>query len=162
MIPPCLKLNIISVVGALPISSLWTLLTLICTERFRCQRGRSISVLSEQYETSYLFYVSLYFLYNIICYLISVFAFSLVTLSGATTYWRWRTRTKKETLQQAKGLIAQHSGEDTLQQQRDTQLQVIKESTTKIQHTTNRRIFLLNNYKVSNCTNDGVCWIADI
>ena len=48
-------------------------------------RGRSISVLSEQYETSYLFYVTLSFLCNIICYLISVFAFSLVTLPGATT-----------------------------------------------------------------------------
>ena len=45
---------------------------------------RSISVLSEQYETSYLFYVTVSFLCNIICYLISVFAFSLVTLSGAT------------------------------------------------------------------------------
>ena len=39
----------------------------------------------EQYETSYLFYVTLSFLCNIICYLISVFVFSLVTLSGATT-----------------------------------------------------------------------------
>ena len=47
---------------------------------------RSISVLSEQYETSYLFYVTLSFLCNIICYLISVFVFSLVTLSGAPTY----------------------------------------------------------------------------
>ena len=46
---------------------------------------RSISVLSEQFETSYLFYITLSFLYNIICYLISVFAFSLVTLFGATT-----------------------------------------------------------------------------
>ena len=46
---------------------------------------RSVSVLSEQYETSYLFYVTLSFLCNIICYLISVFVFSLVTLSGATT-----------------------------------------------------------------------------
>ena len=46
--------------------------------------SRSISVLSEQYETSYLFYVTLSFLCNII-YLISVFAFSLVTLSGTTT-----------------------------------------------------------------------------
>ena len=43
--------------------------------------GRSILVLSEQYETSYLFYVTLSFF----CYLISVFVFSLVTLSGATT-----------------------------------------------------------------------------
>ena len=42
--------------------------------------GRSISVLSEQYETSYLFYVTLSFLCNKICYLISVFVFSLVTL----------------------------------------------------------------------------------
>ena len=47
--------------------------------------GRSISVLSKQYETSYLFYVTLSFLCNIICYLISVFAFWLVTLSEATT-----------------------------------------------------------------------------
>ena len=46
---------------------------------------RSISVLSEPYETSYLFYVTLSFLCNIICYLISVFVFSLVTLSGAPT-----------------------------------------------------------------------------
>ena len=47
-------------------------------------RGRSILVSSEQYETSYLFYVTLSFLCNIICYL-SVFVFLLVTLSGATT-----------------------------------------------------------------------------
>ena len=46
---------------------------------------KSISVLSEQYEICYLFYVTLSFLCNIICYLISVFVFSLVTLSGATT-----------------------------------------------------------------------------
>ena len=115
---------------------------------------KSISVLSEQYETSYIFYVTLSFLCNIICYLISVFAFSLVTLFGAITYWRRGTRTKKGTLQQAK--------EDTSQQQRDTQLQVVKESTTKFQHTTNRTRILLNNYKVSNCTNAGVCRIADI
>ncbi len=44
--------------------------------------GRSISVLSKQYETSYLFYVTLSFLCNRICYLISMFVFSLVTLSG--------------------------------------------------------------------------------
>ena len=62
----------------------------------------SISMLSEQYETSYLYYVTLSFLCNIICYLISVFEFSLVTLSRATTYWRQGTRTKKGTLQQAK------------------------------------------------------------
>ena len=61
-------------------------------------------MLSEQYETSFLFYVTLSFLCNIICYLISVFVFSLVTLSGATTYWRQGTRTKKGTLQQAKGV----------------------------------------------------------
>ena len=47
--------------------------------------GRSILVLSEQYETSYLFYVTLSFLCNIIFYLTSMFVFSLVTLSGATT-----------------------------------------------------------------------------
>ena len=57
----------------------------LLVQRFRCQKGRSLSVLYEQYETSYLFYVTLSFLCNIICYLISVFAFSLVTLSGATT-----------------------------------------------------------------------------
>ena len=57
----------------------------LLVQRFRCQKSRSISVLSEQYETSYLFNVTLSFLCNIICYLISVFAFSLVTLSGATT-----------------------------------------------------------------------------
>ena len=45
---------------------------------------RSISVLFEQYEISYLFYVTLSFLCNIICYLISVFVFSLVTVFGAT------------------------------------------------------------------------------
>ncbi len=38
--------------------------------------NKSISVLSEQYETSYLLYVTLSFLCNIICYLISVFVFS--------------------------------------------------------------------------------------
>ena len=53
--------------------------------KIRRNKGRSISVLSEQYETSYLFYVTLSSLCNIICYLISVFVFSLVTLSGATT-----------------------------------------------------------------------------
>ena len=47
--------------------------------------GRSRLVLSEQYETSYLFYVTLSFLCYIICYLISVFVYSLVTPSGATT-----------------------------------------------------------------------------
>ena len=41
-------------------------------------------LLYEQYETSYLFYITLSFLCNIICYLISVFVFSLVTLSEAT------------------------------------------------------------------------------
>ena len=45
-------------------------------------------MLPEQYETSYLFYVTLSFLCNIICYLISVFVFSFVTLSGATTYMK--------------------------------------------------------------------------
>ena len=123
---------------------------------------RSISVLSEQYETSYLFYVTLFFVCHIICYLISVFAFLLVTLSGATTYWRRGARTKNGISNKQKGLIAQHTGEDISQKQRDTQLQVVEESTTKFQHTTNRARFLLNNYKVSNCTNDGVCRIADI
>ena len=50
-------------------------------------RSRSISVLSEQFETSYFFDVTLSFLCNIICYQISVFVFLLVTISGATTYW---------------------------------------------------------------------------
>ena len=54
----------------------------LLVQKFRCQKGRSLSVLYEQYKTSYLFYVTLSFLCNIICYLISVFAFSLVTLSG--------------------------------------------------------------------------------
>ena len=58
---------------------------LLVLRDFAVRGSRSISVLSEQYETSYLFYVTLSFLCNIICYLISVFAFSLVTLSGATT-----------------------------------------------------------------------------
>ena len=48
-------------------------------------RGWSVSVLTEQNGTSYLFYVTSSFLCNIICYLISVFVFSLVTLSGDTT-----------------------------------------------------------------------------
>ena len=61
------------------------LFSLLLVQRFRCQKGRSLSVLYEQYETSYLFYVTLSFLCNIICYLISVFAFSLVTFSRATT-----------------------------------------------------------------------------
>ena len=106
------------------------------------------------------FYVTLSFLCNIICYL--MFVFSLVTLSGATTYWRQGTRTKKGLSDNQNGLIAQHTGEDTSQQRRDTQLQIVKESTTKFQHITNRTRFLLSNYKVSNCTNDGVCQIADI
>ena len=58
----------------------------LLVQRFRYQKGRSLSVLYEQSETSYLFYVTLSFSSNIICYLISVFAFSLVTLSGATTH----------------------------------------------------------------------------
>ena len=41
---------------------------------------RRISVLSEQYKTSYRFYVTLSFLCYIICNLLSVFTFSLVTL----------------------------------------------------------------------------------
>ena len=57
----------------------------LLVQRVCCQRGRSLSVLYEQYEASYLFYVTLSFLCNVICYLISVFVFSLVTLSGATT-----------------------------------------------------------------------------
>ena len=57
----------------------------LLVQRFRCQKGSSLSVLYEQYETSYLFYITLSFLCNIICYLISVFAFSLVTFPGATT-----------------------------------------------------------------------------
>ena len=57
----------------------------LLVQKFRCQKGRSLSVLYEQYETSYLFYVTVSFLCNIICYQISVFAFSLVTLSRATT-----------------------------------------------------------------------------
>ena len=56
----------ISVVRAFPISLKWTLLTVISTERFRCREGKSILVLSEQHETSYLFYVTLSFLCNII------------------------------------------------------------------------------------------------
>ena len=68
----------------------------------------SISVLFEQYETSYLFYVILFFLCNIICYLISVFALSLVTLSGATTIthkgW-YAIKTKKPNQTQPKIII---------------------------------------------------------
>ena len=60
--------------------------------------GRSISVLSEQYETSYLFFVTVSFLCNIICYLISVYAFSLVTLSGATTLRKGNLKRKTESL----------------------------------------------------------------
>ena len=118
--------------------------------------GRSLSVLYEQYETSHIFYVTLSFLRNIICYLISVFALSFVTLSDE------ELERKKGLSNKQKVLIAQHTSEDTSQQQRDTQLQFVKESTTKFQHTTNRTRFLLNNYMVSNCTNNGVCWIADI
>ena len=47
----------------------------LLVQRFRCQKVRSLSVLYKQYETSYLFYVTLSFLCNTICYLISVFAF---------------------------------------------------------------------------------------
>ena len=68
---------------------------LLVLRDFAAREGRSISVLSEQYKTSYLFYVTLSFLCNIICYLISMFVFLLVTLSGATTileqkliFWR--------------------------------------------------------------------------
>ena len=85
-----------------------------------------------------------------------MFAFSLVTLSGAQLTGNERLERKKGLSNKQKGLIAQQTGEDTLQQQRDTQLQVVKESTTKFQHTTNQTRFLLNNYKVSNCTNDRV------
>ena len=93
----------LTVVGTLPIYYNG-LFSPLLVQRFRCQKSRSLSVLYEQYETSYLFYVTLSFLCNIICYLTSVFAFLLVTLSGATTYWRRGTRTKKGTLQQAKGV----------------------------------------------------------
>ena len=55
-------------------------------QRFRCQKSRSLSMFYQQYETSYLFCVTLSFFCNIICYLISVFAFSSVTLSKATTF----------------------------------------------------------------------------
>ena len=51
----------------------------LLVQRFRCQKGRSLLVLYEQYKTSYLFYVTLSFLCNIICYLISVFVFSLIS-----------------------------------------------------------------------------------
>ena len=63
----------------------------LLVRRFRCQKSRSQSVFYEQYETSYLFYVTLSFSCNIICYLISAFsllkyiAFTLVTPSGAAT-----------------------------------------------------------------------------
>ena len=61
------------------------LFSLLLVPEIFLPESRSISVLSEQYKTFYLFYVSLSFLCNVICYLISVFAFSLVTLSGTTT-----------------------------------------------------------------------------
>ena len=61
---------------------------------------RSISVLSEQYETSYIFYVTLSFLCNIICYLISVFAFSF---PGSQ-------HTGDEELERKKGLSNKKSG----------------------------------------------------
>ena len=96
------------------------------------------------YPTSYLFYVTLSFLCNIICYLISVFAFSLVTLSGATTYWRRGTRTKKRTLQQAKGVNRSIYWRRYIATTKRYLLQVVKESTTKFLHTTNRIRFLLN------------------
>ena len=47
----------------------------LLVQRFRYQKSRSLSVLYEQYETFYLFYVTLSFLCNIICYLISVLVF---------------------------------------------------------------------------------------
>ena len=62
------------------------LFSLLLVRKDFAARGRSISVLSEQSETSYFFYITLSFLCNIICYLISVFVFSLVTLSEATTH----------------------------------------------------------------------------
>ena len=63
---------------------------------------------------------TLSFLCNIICNLISVFGFSLVTLSEATKYWRRGTRTKKrDSPKNLNRLITQHTGEDTSQQQRD-------------------------------------------
>ena len=51
---------------------------------------RSISVLAKQYVTSYLFYVTLSFFCNIISYLISMFAFSLVNFSVVTTQTKTR------------------------------------------------------------------------
>ena len=92
-----------------------------------------------------------------------MFAFSLVTLSGTTTYWRrvFELERKKALSNKQNGLIAQHTGEDTSQQQRDTQLQVVKESTTKFQHATNRTRFLLKQlqgiklYKRQSVSNSG-------
>ena len=52
---------------------------------FIARRRRHFKMLSKQYKVSYLLYVTLSFLCNIICNLISVFAFSLVTLSGVIT-----------------------------------------------------------------------------
>ena len=57
-----------TVVGSLPILPYWALLTVISTRDFAATGGRSISVLSEQYETPYLFYVTLSFLCNRIYY----------------------------------------------------------------------------------------------
>ena len=75
----------LSLVGWLVGWFLWRRLFCILYWEISLPGGGSIPVLSEEYETSYLFYVTLSFLCNIICYLISVFVFSLVTLSGATT-----------------------------------------------------------------------------
>ena len=66
-----------------------------------------------------------------------MFAFSLVTLFRATTYWWRRTRVLRHQYGESpsnkqKGLIAQHTGEDTSQQQKDTQLQVVKEIYNKV------------------------------
>ena len=81
LLPSSYQLN--SVVGTLPILLQWTLLTITSTEILLPEWQITIGVI-RTVQDFLNFYVSLSFLCNIICYLISMFAISLVTISGAT------------------------------------------------------------------------------
>ena len=75
----------------------------LLVQRFQCQKSRSISVLSEQYETSYLFNVTLSFLCNIMLSNIRVCVFISDPFRGQNIL-ATRISNKKGTLQQAKGV----------------------------------------------------------
>ena len=75
----------ITVVWALPISPYGFFSPLLVLRDFAAREADQYRCYPNSTRLLTFFYVTLSFLCNIICYLISVFAFSLVTLSGATT-----------------------------------------------------------------------------